>query len=129
VNELGIAMAATDSIFSLPYDEQPQGPYTKLALPLQSIRLISPVKKIPLIIEGCKKLKVDGILNRYHAGCRTVVGDAILINNALVKEAGIPTLLLDWENFDPRVFNYEQYKNKLEMFKTVMLNRRDSLRH
>jgi benzoyl-CoA reductase/2-hydroxyglutaryl-CoA dehydratase subunit BcrC/BadD/HgdB len=129
VNELGIAMAATDSIFSLPYDVQPQGPFTKLALPLQSIRLISPAKKIPLIIEGCKKLKVDGVINRYHAGCRTVVGDAILINNALVKEAGIPTLMLDWENFDPRVFNYEQYKNKLEMFKTVMLNKRDSSRH
>ncbi len=125
VNEMGIAIAATDSIFSLSYDEQNPGPYTKLALPLQSIRLIAPVKKIPLIVEGCKRLKVDGVLNRYHAGCRTVVGDAILINDALVKETGIPTLLLEWENFDPRVFNYEQYKNKLEMFKMVMLNRKN----
>jgi benzoyl-CoA reductase/2-hydroxyglutaryl-CoA dehydratase subunit BcrC/BadD/HgdB len=125
VNELGIAMVATDSIFSLPYEEQPQGPYTKLALPLQSIRLIAPVKKIPLIVEGCKRLKVDGVLNRYHAGCRAVVGDALLISKEIEREIGVPTLLLEWENFDSRVFNYEQYKNKLEIFKTVMLNRRD----
>ena len=123
VTDLGIAMVAIDSIFSLPYEEKPRGPYIKLALPLQAVRFIVPSKKISILIEGCRNLKIDGVLNRYHSGCRTVVGDALMIGRALEKELDIPVLLLEWENFDPRYFNYEQYKPKLEVFKEMMLNR------
>ena len=49
--------------------------------------------------------------------------DAMLIEEAVRKELGIPVLLLEWENFDPRVYNHEEYKRKLEVFKAMMLNR------
>ena len=125
VNDLGIAMVAIDSIFSYPYEGETQDPYIKLALPLQSIRFLVPSIKIPLLIEGSKRLKVDGVIGRYHAGCRTVAGDALIIKEAVEKELDIPVLVMEWENFDPRVFDYQQYRNKLEVFRAVMLNRMD----
>jgi hypothetical protein len=40
-------------------------------------------------------------------------------------------LTLEWENFDPRVYNHEQYKRRLELFKmmldTNMENRRTKM--
>jgi benzoyl-CoA reductase/2-hydroxyglutaryl-CoA dehydratase subunit BcrC/BadD/HgdB len=80
-------------------------------------------KRIPLIIEGCKKLNAAGVLDRFHVGCRAVSADALIIEEAVRKELGIPVLLLEWENFDPRVYNHEQYKNKLEVFKAMMVKR------
>ena len=78
--------------------------------------------RIPLIIEGCKRLNVDGVLDRYHVGCRSVTGDALLIEEAIRKELGIPVLLMEWENFDPRIYSREQnnWKYSLEAFKTIM---------
>jgi len=76
-----------------------------------------------LIIEGCKRLNVDGVLDRYHVGCRTVAGDALVLENAIKKELGIPVLLLEWENFDPRAYNHEEYKRRLEVFKTMLTKR------
>jgi benzoyl-CoA reductase/2-hydroxyglutaryl-CoA dehydratase subunit BcrC/BadD/HgdB len=63
---------------------------------------------------------VDGVLDRYHVGCRAVVGDALIIEQAIQKELGIPVLVLEWENFDPRVYNHEQFKSRFEAFKTMM---------
>jgi len=80
-------------------------------------------RRIPLIVEGCKKLKVDGVLDRFHAGCRFVAGDAPLLKDAIEKEIGIPVLLLEWENFDPRVYNHEEYKRRLDVFKTMLLKK------
>jgi hypothetical protein len=31
--------------------------------------------------------------------------------------------VLEWENFDPRYFNYDQYRQQLEAFKEMMVNR------
>jgi benzoyl-CoA reductase/2-hydroxyglutaryl-CoA dehydratase subunit BcrC/BadD/HgdB len=68
-------------------------------------------------------MHIDGMLERYHVGCRTVVGDSIVIQNAVQKELGIPVLLLEWENFDPRVYKHEEYKRRLEDFKAMMTQR------
>ena len=76
--------------------------------------------RIPFIIEQCKKLNVDGVLDRYHAGCRSVVADALIIEEAVKKELGLPVLVMEWENFDPRVYNHEQFRSRLEVFKAMM---------
>jgi benzoyl-CoA reductase/2-hydroxyglutaryl-CoA dehydratase subunit BcrC/BadD/HgdB len=77
--------------------------------------------RIPLIIEACRKLNVDGVLDRFHVGCRSVTADALIIEEAVKKELGIPVLVMEWENFDPRVYNHEQFKSTLEAFKAVMM--------
>ena len=43
------------------------------------------------------------------------------LENAIKKELGIPVMLLEWENFDPRVYKHEEYKKRLEIFKMMMI--------
>jgi benzoyl-CoA reductase/2-hydroxyglutaryl-CoA dehydratase subunit BcrC/BadD/HgdB len=59
-------------------------------------------------------------LNHYHVGCRSVAGDAFIIKDEITKKLGIPVLSLEWENFDPRVYHHEQYKTRLELFKSMI---------
>jgi benzoyl-CoA reductase/2-hydroxyglutaryl-CoA dehydratase subunit BcrC/BadD/HgdB len=79
--------------------------------------------KIDMIVRSCRETGVDGLLDLYHAGCRTMVGDAIMIKQAVEREVGIPVLLMEWENFDSRIYSQEQYQ-WLEIFKTMMADRR-----
>jgi benzoyl-CoA reductase/2-hydroxyglutaryl-CoA dehydratase subunit BcrC/BadD/HgdB len=48
------------------------------------------------------------------------VGDAMLVRDAIQKELGIPVLTIEWDNFDPRSYNHEQYEAKLETFRAMM---------
>ena len=52
------------------------------------------------------------------------MGDALLIKDAIIKELGIPVLLMEWEGFDPRVYNEEQLRKRFELFRDAMLNNR-----
>ena len=49
-----------------------------------------------------------------------MVGDALIVRDAILKELGIPVLMLEWENFDPRSYNHEQYEAQLEVFRSMM---------
>jgi benzoyl-CoA reductase/2-hydroxyglutaryl-CoA dehydratase subunit BcrC/BadD/HgdB len=118
--DVGLAIVASDLDFSVPYGETPKDPYMEIVIALQNSLNTSLPRRIPLLIEGCKSFNVDGVLNRYHMGCRSVAGDALVIQNAVKKELGIPVLLLEWENFDPRVYDHEEYRRRLEVFKAMM---------
>lgn len=119
--ELDIAIVAIDVYFSPPPPKNTGDPYLDYFLKIQNAGMSLPVgEKISLIVEGCKRLKIEGVLNRYHVGCRAVAGDALLIESAIRKELGIPVMLLEWENFDPRVYKEEEYKRRLEAFKVMM---------
>jgi benzoyl-CoA reductase/2-hydroxyglutaryl-CoA dehydratase subunit BcrC/BadD/HgdB len=120
VGELGMAIVACDPGFRVPYPGSAKDPYAMMSLHLQGSLATSLPRRVRLIIEGCKRLKIDGLLNRYHVGCRAVAGDPLIIGNAVGKELGIPVLTLEWENFDPRVYNHEQYKRRLELFRMMM---------
>ena len=76
--------------------------------------------RIAIVLDMCRRLKVDGVLNHYHLGCRYVVGDALILRDAILKELGIPVLMVEWDNFDPRSYNHEQYEAKLETFRAMM---------
>jgi hypothetical protein len=80
--------------------------------------------RIQALIAVCKRLNIEGVLDRYHAGCRSVAGDAMIIYDAITKELGIPVLVLEWENFDPRIYNEAEYRTKFEMFGATLLSRR-----
>jgi benzoyl-CoA reductase/2-hydroxyglutaryl-CoA dehydratase subunit BcrC/BadD/HgdB len=118
---MGIAIVATDAGLGVSSKETSEDPYMRFGLETQFGAMHMLVgRRIPLIIEGCKKLNVDGVLDRFHVGCRAVAGDAVLIQEAVKTELGIPVLLLEWENFDPRVYKHEEYKRRLEVFKAMM---------
>ena len=124
VGELGISLAASDFWFMVPYQGDKSDPYVEMSQHLQGSMASCLSRRIPLIIEGCRRLKIDGLLNTYHVGCRTVAGDAVMIGEAVGRELGIPVLSLEWENFDSRVYNQEQYQRRLEVFKSMMDSRR-----
>ena len=123
VGEMGMALAATDFGFNIPYDGDTTDPCIEMSVHLMSSMASCLPRRIPLIVEGCRRLKIDGILNTYHVGCRTVAGDALMIGEAIEKELGIPVLNLEWENFDPRVFDKDSFTWQLETFKTLMHGR------
>jgi benzoyl-CoA reductase/2-hydroxyglutaryl-CoA dehydratase subunit BcrC/BadD/HgdB len=120
IGELGMAIVACDPGFRAPYPGAVKDPYAMMSLHLQGSLASSLPRRVRLIIEGCKRLKIDGLLNRYHVGCRAVAGDPFIIADAVGKELGIPVLTLAWENFDPRVYNHEQYKRRLELFRMML---------
>jgi benzoyl-CoA reductase/2-hydroxyglutaryl-CoA dehydratase subunit BcrC/BadD/HgdB len=108
---------------SLPVPAQgtSDDPYIKFGMAIQQRSFgLSVGKRVHHIIEGCKKINIDGVLDRYHVGCRSVAADALLIEEAVKKELGIPVLVLEWENFDPRAYNHEQFKSRFEVFKAMM---------
>lgn len=119
--EVGIAIVAIDMCLKAPFQETSEDPYLMFGFMSQQHSLGFTLRgRISLIIEGCKKLNIDGVLDRFHAGCRNVAADALIIEEAVKKELGLPVLVLDWENFDPRVYDHDGYKRRLEIFKTMM---------
>ncbi len=126
VKEVGLAPVATDMEFSATSGlsasdaEPPNDPYEVMSQYLQSCLLLPLGGRISVILEACKRLRVNGVLNHYHVGCRSVAGDAFIIERVIIKELKIPVLSFEWENFDPRVYQYEDFKIKLESFKSMI---------
>jgi hypothetical protein len=121
VGELGMAIASTDRVFATADMDLREDPYERMIWDIMQGSLFhSPQRRIPLIIEGCKRLEVNGVLDRYHIGCRTVTGDAFLIKEAVSKELNIPVVVQERDDFDTRVYNHEQFKRNLEIFKTMI---------
>ena len=58
---------------------------------------------------------VDGILWWYPATCRPA-GDAPFIKDALEKSTGLPVGLIEGDLYDPRNYNLEQQRTRLETF-------------
>ena len=119
--DVGLALVVQDTGFQVPYGVKPEDPYTAVIGNMGGSLHTTLARRIPLIIEGCKKNRIDGILDRYHVGCRTVAADALIIKEEVTKALGIPVLLLEWENFDPRAYDHNEFKKKLEVFKTMIL--------
>jgi len=125
VDEMGMAMVATDAEFSAPPGgKTPTDPYEAMSVYLQSSLYYHLGGRVSIILEACKQLKIDGVLDHFHVGCRGVAADALIIRDAVKKELGIPVLLLEWENFDPRVYDHRQYKARLEVFKSMLRTNR-----
>lgn len=130
--ELGIAVVSTESGF-YPFhgkhtldtgEAKPEDPYELIGSGLQRSLAQSLSARIAILLEVCKRLKLDGILGRYHVGCRTNLPDPFLMRDVIPRQVGIPVLLLEWEGFDPRFYNEDQYKRQIELFKDVMNSRR-----
>ena len=126
--ELGIASVSSEAgLFPLHgnryidfEEEKPIDPYEIIAQNLQKPLFQVASARASIIIEACKRLGVDGVLCRYHVGCRNVSADAIILRNEIVTQLGIPVLLIQWESFDPRIYNEEELRAQLQTFKEIM---------
>jgi hypothetical protein len=121
VGEMGMALVSTDMTFPITDVGNLKDPYEKLSVDgVQTAIHNSLARRVVSITEGCKKLKIDGVMDRFHIGCRTVTADSLMIKDAITKELGIPVLMVERDDFDPRVCNHEQYRKSLEVFKTML---------
>ena len=125
-NQLGVAIVASDFEFasSLGADRagvvDPDDPYDVIGQHMHGAAQQILGGRVALIVDACRRLHLDGVLNHYHVGCRYVAGDAMTIKNVVTRELGIPVLTFEWDNFDPRSYNHEQYKANLETFVGMM---------
>jgi hypothetical protein len=126
IDRLGIANISPESrLFPpdgrhSPAGERPADPYEAMCSNLLTSMYQAPKARIPALIGFCRTMKIEGVLARYHAGCRSGALDAMIIRSAIKKELDIPVIALEWENFDPRVYNQEQYTRIFELFKLTM---------
>lgn len=119
--EVGIVLLSSmDRGMKVTYKDTSEDPYMKFGLDSQQKRFLLK-NRIPMMIEGCRNMNIDGVLDRFHVGCRMVAADAMIIASAIKKELGIPVLVLEWENFDPRAYDHMQFKNRFEVFKSMMV--------
>ena len=130
--KLGIALVSCENGFFPMHgqrfidieQEKPEDPYEVISKSLESSLCQSTRARTAILLEVCKRLKIDGLWDKYHLGCRINVGDAFLVKDAVTKELGIPVLLMEWEGFDPRFYNEEQIQKRFELFKDAMLSYR-----
>lgn len=101
-------------------EAKPKDPYELIGQVMHTSLTQSLSARIAIIIEVCKRLNIDGVLGRFHAGCRIGAADALIIKDAITRQLGIPALLLEWEGFDTRIYNEEQYRKRLELFKETL---------
>ncbi|MEJ2739783.1 MAG: 2-hydroxyacyl-CoA dehydratase family protein [Dehalococcoidia bacterium] len=130
--ELGVALISSENGFFPMHGnrfidfewEMPDDPYEILSMSLESSLCQSTRARSEIILEVCKRLHIDGVLDKYHIGCRINLGDALLIRDDITRELDIPVLLMEWEGFDPRMFNRDQIYKRFEIFKDAMTAKR-----
>jgi benzoyl-CoA reductase/2-hydroxyglutaryl-CoA dehydratase subunit BcrC/BadD/HgdB len=126
INELDMAIVAVDYELGVPVSSgvpETTDPFIAAVKALRGSRTQPLAVRVKLIVEGCRQWGIDGVLDHYHVGCRSVAGDAFLIRDAVQKELAIPVLAFEWENFDPRAFQYGDARGSLELFRSMMMNR------
>ena len=133
--DYGISLISSETGFFPPYgerspeidEESRNDPYVLMLMSLQSSLNQTLRARTTTIIEVCRRLKVDGVMDKYHVGCRIGVADALILKEAITEALGIPVLLLEWEGFDPRIMNDEQYGKQLENFKDILESKRRTI--
>lgn len=125
IEELGMSVTTEIDLFwpdgrRAPSPEKSSDPYITLCAYLHDSKTRKLTDRIRIITEACRRLKIDGVLCRSHVGCRTIAGDIIIIKDVIKKELGLPAIILESESFDPRVYNHELFKRKLELFKMML---------
>jgi benzoyl-CoA reductase/2-hydroxyglutaryl-CoA dehydratase subunit BcrC/BadD/HgdB len=125
IGKMGIALVASEGPFFSPDGThippvKPKDPYEAICVDLNSTLFQSLAERTRTIIETCKKLRVDGVLGRLHVPCRSGTGDGPIIKDAITRELGLPFLLLEHENFDPRIYKHVELERRLGLFKTML---------
>ncbi|MFC1858418.1 2-hydroxyacyl-CoA dehydratase subunit D [Thermodesulfobacteriota bacterium] len=80
------------------------------------------------LVEECRQYKIDGVVLSYLITCRPIVFPATEISKALEEELGIPTVALEADLVDERIFAESQAFTRLDAFGEQLL-RKGSVAH
>jgi benzoyl-CoA reductase/2-hydroxyglutaryl-CoA dehydratase subunit BcrC/BadD/HgdB len=75
------------------------------------------------LLEECRQYKIDGVVLSYLITCRPVVFPATEISKALEEELGIPTVALECDLVDERIFAESQAFTRLDAFGEQLLQK------
>jgi benzoyl-CoA reductase subunit B len=71
---------------------------------------------IDSMIKMCKEYKADAAVCSGHVGCKRYWAATALLKDRIADELGIPTLVFDFDAFDPRVRSSETIRGWIEEF-------------
>ena len=74
--------------------------------------------------ETVKDWKIDGVILHNNMSCRPNACGMYDLKRKLMKEADIPTLIIDADMNDPRKLNETQVLNKIESFIEILRKRK-----
>ena len=125
-HRMGLNIVASDFNFSSGQDKSgagitdPSDPYNVICqhphgTPGQFLEA-----RIVIALDVCRRLGIDGVIDHYHVGCRYMAADTLAMREAITRELGIPVLAFEWDNFDPRSYDEQEYATKLEIFRGMI---------
>ena len=77
-------------------------------------------------VQVCKDWNLDGAVLNYQIGCRDMCMGTLKMRELIMKELGIPVLLLESDNTDPRNSVSEATRNRIAAFAEVLKSRAKS---
>jgi benzoyl-CoA reductase/2-hydroxyglutaryl-CoA dehydratase subunit BcrC/BadD/HgdB len=75
------------------------------------------------MVEECRQYQIDGVVLSYLITCRPIVFPAIELTNTLERELGIPTVRLECDLVDERIFAESQAFTRLDAFAEQLLKK------
>ena len=75
------------------------------------------------MLHDCQQYKILGVVLSYLITCRPIVFPSLEINHTLEKSLGIPTVTLEGDLVDERLFSEAQVYNRLDAFAEQLLQR------
>jgi benzoyl-CoA reductase/2-hydroxyglutaryl-CoA dehydratase subunit BcrC/BadD/HgdB len=125
-NRLGLNIVASDFNFSSGQDKSgagvtdPHDPYNVICQHPHGTPGQCLGGRAVIILDACRRLSIDGVIDHYHVGCRYMAADTFALRETITRELGIPVLAFEWDNFDPRSYNEQELVGKLETFQGMM---------
>ena len=72
-------------------------------------------------IPACRDYKVDAVILTLHLGCKNMWAVSKLLKDKIADEVGIPTLTVETDFVDARVFSAEGIRAQIKDFFNTML--------
>jgi hypothetical protein len=118
-SEYGAVIVAEPHL--LPWCEgevDPTKPLESLARKAFALYDTGPLKPffVDKVLKEAREHKAEGAIYWAHIGCRQTCTTTRILKDALLEEAGIPTLVVDCDLADPTYSSGEQMKDRLEEF-------------
>ena len=76
--------------------------------------------QIRSVIEACNRLNLDGLFWFIHHSCRPLLGETLIVKEAVTKELGLPFMVLEGDGYDPEFYSIERVRNNIETFAEIL---------
>ena len=124
----GVVVAETYSAaWSIRLDTR--NPKRALALKsLMSYPLVSCVsinKRKEMVLKACRDYGIDGVVFHRNKSCLPITLGQMEIKEALEKDLGIPSVIIDADHMDERNFSLAQFQTRVDAFMEMLAGRKE----